>query len=64
MDDAEVVDRLEGYWVVRSRDRRYFLQDEQFSCREGPYIGQKGWLGYVQRPSSVVLRFTDRKVTP
>lgn len=59
MEDAEVVDRTEGYWVVVTHDRRYFLVDGQFTSREQPHVGQKGRLGYVQRSASVVLTFTD-----
>ncbi|HLO77548.1 MAG TPA: hypothetical protein VK196_13915 [Magnetospirillum sp.] len=59
MDDAEVVGRMEGYWVVVSRNRRYYLTDDQFLSAEGPRVGLKGRLGYVQRPTSKILMFTD-----
>lgn len=55
MDDAEVVGKRDGYWVVLSRDRRYFLRSVQFSCAEEPHVGQKGLLGYVQQPASRML---------
>lgn len=60
MDDAEVVGRKDGYWVVISHDRRYFLHTTQFACAQEPHVGQKGRLGYVQQPASRVLIFTDR----
>ena len=64
MDDAEVVGQTGGYWVVRSHDRKYFLNDAQFARAEEPHVGQKGWLGYVQRPASRVMMFTDKKPQP
>lgn len=61
MEEAEIVGQAEDYWVVKSHDRRYFLLDAQFACAEEPHVGQKGWLGYVQRPASRVLMFTDKR---
>lgn len=60
MDEAEVVAETDGYWVVVSHDRRYFLRRAQFACSQEPHVGQKGRLGYVQQPVSRVLMFTDR----
>lgn len=62
MDDAEVVDQLDGYWVVLSLGRRYFLRDSEIASQQQPHIGLKGLLGYVQRPASKVLMFTDGNV--
>jgi len=59
MDEAEVVDQVDGYWVVVSHGRRYFLRETQIECRDKPHVGKKGLLGYVQRPASKVLTFTD-----
>lgn len=60
MEEAEVIGRQDGYWVVLSCNRRYYLLDGQFSCRIGPHVGLKGRLGYVQEVVSKVLTFTDR----
>jgi hypothetical protein len=59
MDNAEVVDQKDDYWVVISHGRRYFLSDAQLACKQKPHVGQKGLLGYVQRPASKLLMFTD-----
>jgi hypothetical protein len=64
MDDAEIVGRLDDYWVVMSRGRRYFLRETQFCNKQNPHVGQKGLLGYVQRPASKVLMFTDGDPLP
>lgn len=64
MDDAEIVDQVDDYWVVVSRGRRYFLREAQFCNRQHPHVGQKGLLGYVQRPASKVLMFTDGDAPP
>jgi len=60
MDDAEIVDNVDGYWVVVSHGRRYFLGEKQLDCKARPHVGQKGLLGYVQQPASKVLMFTDQ----
>jgi hypothetical protein len=59
MEEAEVIEKSEGYWVVLSAGRRYHLSDEQFACERDPHVGQKGVLGYVQGPASKVLTFSD-----
>ncbi|MBC7905901.1 MAG: hypothetical protein H7Y60_04025 [Rhodospirillaceae bacterium] len=59
MDDAEIIDRVDDYWGVVSRGRRYFLRDSQISNKQHPHVGQRGLLGYVQRPASKMLMFTD-----
>jgi hypothetical protein len=61
MDEAEVVDRSGGYWVVEAAGRRYYLSEEQFSSRQEPHVGQKGVLGYVQGAASKVLTFSDHE---
>ena len=59
MEEAEVIDRVDKYWVVRAGRRRYFLLDTQFACKEHPHVGKTGLLGYVQQPASKVMMFTD-----
>ncbi|MCR6632489.1 MAG: hypothetical protein NVV74_21945 [Magnetospirillum sp.] len=54
-----MVGKLDDYWVVTAVGRRYYLQEEQFACKDAPHVGQRGLLGYVQHPASKVLMFTD-----
>lgn len=60
MDEAEVVDHKDGYWVVEAHDRRYYLRDEQFAGHQSPRVGLRGRIGYVQGLTSKTLTFTDR----
>ncbi|HTH16109.1 MAG TPA: hypothetical protein VL974_05605 [Magnetospirillum sp.] len=60
MEEAEIVDKVDNYWVVLAGRRRYFLEDRQFACKDHPHVGQTGLLGYVQQPTSKVLMFTDQ----
>lgn len=60
MDEAEIVGREGDHWVVESADgRRYFLRAPDIVGL--PRIGQKGRVGYVQRPSAVVMTFVAAK---
>lgn len=61
MDEAEVIDHSNGYWVVVAHDRRYYLREEQFTGRETPRVGLRGRIGYVQGLTTKTLTFTDHE---
>jgi hypothetical protein len=60
MEDAEIVEHENGWWVVHEvqGQRRYFLTDKQIlSTTARPQIGMRGKIGYVQGLASLVQVF-------
>lgn len=58
MEEAEIVEKTEGWWVILAKGGlRYFVTDRQIAGGRRPFIGQKGRIGYVQGPVSMMQTF-------
>lgn len=58
MEDAEIVGRAHGRWVVEaSSGRRYFLHDHDVTGSGPPEIGMRGKIGYILGAVTARLTF-------
>lgn len=58
VEDAEIVGRAHGRWVVESSSgRRYFLHDHEVTGPCHPEVGVRGKIGYVQGAVTARLTF-------
>lgn len=60
MDSAEIIAKSGDYWVVLAEGgRRLYIPEQHIVSSRKPFIGEKGLVGYVQGPASMVLTFVD-----